>query len=37
MPALRDILQGSVGLYNNFNLCHVKTIDWNEIITGKNF
>ncbi|CAD7014899.1 unnamed protein product [Ceratitis capitata] len=32
MPALRDILQGSVGFFNNFNLCHIKTIDWKEII-----
>ncbi|XP_011298706.1 epidermal growth factor receptor isoform X4 [Fopius arisanus] len=34
MPALRDILNGSVGMYNNYNLCHVKTINWDEIITG---
>lgn len=36
MPALRDILAGSVSLFNNYNLCHVKTIDWDEIITGPN-
>ncbi|XP_046400809.1 epidermal growth factor receptor isoform X2 [Ischnura elegans] len=36
LPALRDILQGSVGLLNNYNLCHVKTINWEEIITGPN-
>ncbi|XP_061715477.1 epidermal growth factor receptor isoform X1 [Cydia pomonella] len=36
LPALRDILRGSVGIYNNFNLCHVKTINWEEIITGPN-
>lgn len=35
LPALRDILQGSVGLYNNFNLCHIKTIEWEEIMSGK--
>lgn len=35
LPALRDILAGSVGLFNNYNLCHVRTINWDEIITGK--
>lgn len=34
MPALRDILAGSSGLFNNYNLCHMKTINWEEIITG---
>jgi len=34
MPALRDILAGSCGLFNNYNLCHMKTINWEEIITG---
>ncbi|XP_033224420.1 epidermal growth factor receptor-like isoform X2 [Belonocnema kinseyi] len=34
MPALRDILNGSVGILNNYNLCHIKTINWDEIITG---
>ncbi len=29
-----DILEGSVGILNNYNLCHIKTIDWKEIITG---
>lgn len=33
LPALRDTLSGSIGLFNNYNLCHVKTINWNEIIT----
>lgn len=33
MPALRDTLSGSIGLFNNYNLCHVKTINWKEIIT----
>ncbi|XP_062524304.1 epidermal growth factor receptor isoform X4 [Bombyx mori] len=36
LPALRDVLQGSVGIYSNFNLCHVKTINWDEIISGPN-
>jgi epidermal growth factor receptor len=36
LPALRDILSGSVGFFNNYNLCHIKTINWDEIITGKN-
>ncbi|KAF6201622.1 hypothetical protein GE061_004015 [Apolygus lucorum] len=34
MPSLRDILAGSVGIMNNYNLCHVKSINWTEIITG---
>ncbi|CAD6211930.1 GSCOCG00003904001-RA-CDS [Cotesia congregata] len=34
LPALRDILNGSVGMYHNYNLCHVKTINWDEIISG---
>ncbi|KAJ3660838.1 hypothetical protein Zmor_005269 [Zophobas morio] len=33
LPALRDVLKGSIGLFNNYNLCHVKTINWKEIIT----
>lgn len=36
MPALRDILEGSVGTFNNFNLCHIRTINWEEIISGTN-
>ncbi|KAK3921300.1 Epidermal growth factor receptor [Frankliniella fusca] len=36
MPALRDILSGSVGMFNNYNLCHIRTINWDEIITGHN-
>ncbi|CAB3382971.1 Hypothetical predicted protein [Cloeon dipterum] len=36
LPALRDILAGSVGVLNNYNLCHIKTINWDEIITGQN-
>ncbi|CAL4073782.1 unnamed protein product, partial [Meganyctiphanes norvegica] len=36
MPALRDILQGSVGLFNNYNLCHVQTIEWYEIMSDIN-
>lgn len=35
MPALRDILAGSVGLFNNYNLCYMKAINWEEIIAGK--
>ncbi|XP_057319876.1 epidermal growth factor receptor isoform X1 [Microplitis mediator] len=34
LPALRDILAGSVGMYHNYNLCHMKTINWDEIISG---
>lgn len=34
MPALRDVLNGDVGMIKNFNLCHIRTINWDEIITG---
>lgn len=37
MPALRDILRGSVGFFNNYNLCHMKDIDWEEILSGPQF
>ncbi|CAH1179272.1 unnamed protein product [Phaedon cochleariae] len=33
LPALRDVLKGSVGSFNNYNLCHVKTINWKEIMS----
>ncbi|EFA01355.2 epidermal growth factor receptor isoform X1 [Tribolium castaneum] len=33
LPALRDVLIGNVGVFNNYNLCHFKTINWKEIIT----
>jgi epidermal growth factor receptor len=36
MPSLRDILAGSVGFFNNYNLCHIRTIIWDEILTGPN-
>ncbi|KAK9695926.1 Protein tyrosine and serine/threonine kinase [Popillia japonica] len=36
LPALRDILNGSVGMFSNYNLCHVKTIQWDEIISHQN-
>ncbi|KAF5303726.1 hypothetical protein FQR65_LT00870 [Abscondita terminalis] len=36
LPALRDVLRGSIVLFNNYNLCHVKTIDWKEIISHPN-
>lgn len=29
-----DILAGSVGFFNNYNLCHIRTINWDEILTG---
>lgn len=35
LPALRDILNGSVGIFNNYNLCHIRTIKWNEILSGE--
>lgn len=37
LPALRDILNGSVGMFNNYNLCHIRTIEWDEIISGEHF
>ncbi|KAB7495570.1 putative molluscan insulin-related peptide(s) receptor, partial [Armadillidium nasatum] len=33
LPALRDILQGSVRIFNNYNLCHVRSINWTEIMS----
>ncbi|KAL7639995.1 UNVERIFIED_CONTAM: hypothetical protein RMT77_009409 [Armadillidium vulgare] len=33
LPALRDILQGSVSIFNNCNLCHVRSINWTEIMS----
>ncbi|XP_023030830.1 epidermal growth factor receptor isoform X1 [Drosophila willistoni] len=33
MPELRDILQGWVGFFNNYNLCYMRTIDWQEILS----
>ncbi|KAG5675685.1 hypothetical protein PVAND_005570 [Polypedilum vanderplanki] len=36
LPALRDILNGSVGMFNNYNLCHVRTIQWEEILSAPN-
>lgn len=35
LPALRDILSGSVYIFNNQNLCFIQTINWEEIITGR--
>ncbi|KAL0280246.1 UNVERIFIED_CONTAM: hypothetical protein PYX00_001596 [Menopon gallinae] len=37
MPALRDILSGGVGIFDNYNLCHIRTINWKEIITGPGY
>ncbi|XP_064475004.1 epidermal growth factor receptor-like isoform X2 [Ornithodoros turicata] len=34
LPALRDILRGNVGFFNNYNLCHMKNIQWEEILSG---
>lgn len=31
---LVDILAGSVGFFNNYNLCHIRTVNWDEILTG---
>ena len=32
--SIPDILEGNVGILNNYNLCHIKSINWKEIITG---
>lgn len=32
LPNLREILAGSVGFYNNEKLCHVRSINWDEIL-----
>lgn len=32
LPNLSEILAGSVGSYNNKNLCHLRTINWDEIL-----
>ncbi|XP_031638546.1 epidermal growth factor receptor-like [Contarinia nasturtii] len=34
LPALREISSGSVFIFNNQNLCFLRTINWDEIITG---
>ncbi|KAG8192328.1 hypothetical protein JTE90_002148 [Oedothorax gibbosus] len=34
LPSLKDILVGSVGFYNNYNLCHIRTIKFEEILSG---
>lgn len=36
MFALRDILAGSVGFFNNYNLCHIRTIIWEELLSTPN-
>lgn len=33
---MRDILQGWVGFFNNYNLCHTRSIVWREILSGAN-
>lgn len=34
LPALGEILNGNVGVYNNRNLCHLDSINWDEIIAN---
>ncbi|XP_022235217.1 epidermal growth factor receptor-like isoform X2 [Limulus polyphemus] len=34
MPSLREILSGSVGFFNNHNLCHIRSIQWQELLSG---
>ncbi|XP_035219957.1 epidermal growth factor receptor-like isoform X2 [Stegodyphus dumicola] len=33
LPALRDILAGEVGFFDNDELCYIDTINWEEILT----
>ena len=33
LSSLRDILAGDVGFFDNYNLCHIKTVDWEEILS----
>lgn len=30
-----DILAGNVGFFNNYNLCHIRTLNWEEILSGQ--
>lgn len=34
LPSLRDILAGNVAMIDNDNLCHIKTIRWDEIMSN---
>lgn len=34
LPALRDILAGGVGFFENYNLCYIETIKWEEILAN---
>lgn len=34
LPNLREIIAGSVGSYNNRNLCYMNSINWGEILNG---
>ncbi|KAH8285468.1 hypothetical protein KR054_009679 [Drosophila jambulina] len=34
MPDLRDVLNGQVGFHSNYNLCHMRTIQWSEIVSN---
>ncbi|KAH8347949.1 hypothetical protein KR084_002500 [Drosophila pseudotakahashii] len=34
IPDLRDVLNGQVGFHNNYNLCHMRTIQWSEIVSN---
>lgn len=35
LPALREVIHGCVGMVNSYDLCYIQTIDWEEIISGK--
>lgn len=35
LPALRDILNGSVGLLNCYNLCNIHSINWRDLMSGE--
>ena len=34
LPALKEVIHGSVGMVNYFSPCYTSTIDWDEITSG---
>jgi epidermal growth factor receptor len=37
MPELAEISDGSVGMFNNYNLCHFRDIEWDDIMMGEKY
>lgn len=35
LPMLRDVLNGDIGLLDNYNLCHMDTISWVDITSDR--